>query len=50
LLRRTGPDATEEVELPIEGDRLDELLYVGQTRATTELVVIAPQELALRLA
>ncbi len=37
------------VELPIEGDRLDELLYVGLTRATTELVVIAPPELARRL-
>jgi len=30
------------VELPTEGDRLDELLYVGLTRATTELVLIAP--------
>jgi AAA domain/Nuclease-related domain/UvrD-like helicase C-terminal domain len=38
------------VELPVVGDRLDELLYVGLTRATTELVVIAPQELARRLA
>jgi superfamily I DNA/RNA helicase len=38
------------VELPAEGDRLDELLYVGLTRATTELVVIAPPELAARLA
>jgi AAA domain/UvrD-like helicase C-terminal domain/Nuclease-related domain len=38
------------VELPTEGDRLDELLYVGLTRATTELVVIAPPELARRLA
>jgi superfamily I DNA/RNA helicase len=37
------------VELPTEGDRLDELLYVGLTRATTELVVIAPPELARRL-
>jgi len=37
-------------ELPVVGDRLDELLYVGLTRATTELVVIAPQELAQRLA
>jgi len=33
------------VELATEGDRLDELLYVGQTRATTELVVIAPSVL-----
>ena len=32
------------VELPTEGDRLDELLYVGLTRATTELVVIAPPD------
>jgi hypothetical protein len=38
------------VELPTEGDRLDELLYVGLTRATTELVVIAPPTLARRLA
>jgi len=38
------------VELPTEGERLDELLYVGLTRATTELVVIAPPELARRLA
>jgi len=37
------------VELPTDGDRLDELLYVGLTRATTELVVIAPPELARRL-
>ena len=37
------------VELPTDGDRLDELLYVGLTRATTELVVIAPPELAGRL-
>ena len=36
------------VELPTEGERLDELLYVGLTRATTELVVIAPSELAAR--
>ena len=37
------------VELPTEGDRVDELLYVGLTRATTELVVIASPELAGRL-
>jgi superfamily I DNA/RNA helicase len=37
------------VELPVTGDRLDELLYVGLTRATTELVVIAPPALAGRL-
>ena len=37
------------VELPVTGDRLDELLYVGLTRATTELVVIAPPALAVRL-
>jgi superfamily I DNA/RNA helicase len=36
-------------ELQTEGDRLDELLYVGLTRATTELVVIAPPELARRM-
>jgi hypothetical protein len=35
--------------LPTDGDRLDELLYVGLTRATTELVVIAPAALARRL-
>jgi hypothetical protein len=38
------------VELPVQGDRLDELLYVGLTRATTELVVVAPPGLARRLA
>ena len=36
-------DVVVLVELPTEGDRLDELLYVGLTRATTELVVIAPR-------
>jgi len=34
---------------PEDGDRLDELLYVGMTRATTELVVIAPPSLAGRM-
>ena len=37
------------VELPTDGDRIDELLYVGLTRATTELVGIAPPALARRL-
>ena len=37
------------VELPTDGERLEELLYVGLTRATTELVVIAPPGLARRL-
>jgi hypothetical protein len=37
------------VELPETGVRLDELLYVGLTRATTQLVVIAPPGLAPRL-
>ncbi len=36
-------------ELPEEGGRLDELLYVGLTRATTHVVVIAPSGLAERL-
>ena len=36
-------------ELPDEGARLDELLYVGLTRATTHVVVIAPPALAERL-
>ncbi len=36
-------------ELPEEAGRLDELLYVGLTRATTHLVVIAPPALAKRL-
>ncbi len=36
-------------ELPETGERLDQLLYVGLTRATTQLVVIAPPELAHRL-
>jgi hypothetical protein len=34
------------VELPESGERLDELLYVGMTRVTTELVVITPPGLA----
>jgi hypothetical protein len=37
------------VELPETGVRLDELLYVGLTRATTQLVVIAPPGLGERL-
>jgi len=37
------------VELPEDGERLNELLYVGMTRATTELVVIAPPGLAARM-
>lgn len=37
------------VELPQDGERLDELLYVGLTRATTHLVVIAPPGLAARM-
>jgi hypothetical protein len=37
------------VELPESGTRLDELLYVGLTRATTQLVVIAPPGLTARL-
>ncbi|MBP1706086.1 MAG: hypothetical protein H6Q36_1825 [Chloroflexi bacterium] len=37
------------VELPEEGPRLDELLYVGLTRPTALLVVIAPPGLAARL-
>jgi superfamily I DNA/RNA helicase len=37
------------VELPEEGARLDELLYVALTRATTHAVVIAPPRLAERL-
>jgi ATP-dependent exoDNAse (exonuclease V) alpha subunit len=37
------------VELPESGARLDELLYVGLTRATTQLVVIAPPGLVARL-
>jgi hypothetical protein len=36
-------------ELPEEAGRLDELLYVGLTRATTHLVVIAPPALVERL-
>lgn len=36
-------------ELPEGAGRLDELLYVGLTRATTHLVVIAPPSLAERL-
>ena len=37
------------VELPDAGERLDELLYVGLTRATTHIVAIAPPALAQRL-
>lgn len=37
------------VELPETGPRLDELLYVGLTRPTALLVVIAPPTLAARL-
>ena len=33
-------------ELPVEDERLDQLLYTGLTRATTHLVVIAPPALA----
>jgi hypothetical protein len=36
-------------ELPSEGARLDELLYVALTRATTHVVAIAPKTLAVRL-
>ena len=36
-------------ELPEDAGRLDELLYVGLTRATTHVVVIAPPALAERL-
>ena len=36
-------------ELPDEGARLDELLYVALTRATTHVVAIAPTTLAGRL-
>jgi hypothetical protein len=36
-------------ELPVTGDRLDQLLYSGLTRATAHLVVIAPPALAARL-
>jgi len=38
------------VEVPETAGRLDALLYVGLTRATTQLVVIAPPALAARLA
>ena len=37
------------VKLPESGARLDELLYVGLTRATTQLIVIAPPGIAPRL-
>ena len=37
------------VELPEMRTRLDELLYVGLTRATTQLIVIAPSGLAGRM-
>ncbi len=36
-------------ELPEDASRLDELLYVGLTRATSHVVVIAPPGLAARL-
>ena len=37
------------VELPEDNERIDELLYVGLTRATTHVVVIAPEGVAARL-
>jgi len=37
------------VELPEAADRLDELLYVALTRATTQLIVIAPPALTALL-
>ena len=36
-------------ELPEDIGRLDELLYVGLTRATTHVVAVAPEGLAERL-
>ena len=36
-------------ELPEDAGRLDELLYVGLTRATTHVVAVAPEGLARRL-
>ncbi len=36
-------------ELPEDAGRLDELLYVGLTRATTHVVAVAPEGLAERL-
>ena len=36
-------------ELPVDGERLDQLLYTALTRATTHLVVIAPPALKDRL-
>ena len=36
-------------ELPETADRLDQLLYTAFTRATTQLIVIAPPALAERL-
>ncbi len=36
-------------ELPSDTSRLDQLLYVGLTRATTHVVVVAPPALAKRL-
>jgi hypothetical protein len=38
------------VELPEENERLDELLYVALTRATTSMTIIAPPGLAARMA
>jgi hypothetical protein len=37
------------VELPEEAERLDQLLYVALTRATTSLTIIAPPGLAKRM-
>ncbi len=34
-------------ELPVSGERLDELMYVGITRAKEHLVVVAPPQLAV---
>jgi ATP-dependent exoDNAse (exonuclease V) beta subunit len=47
---RLGLEREVVVELPETAVRLDELLYVGLTRATTQLVVIASPGITSRLA
>jgi superfamily I DNA/RNA helicase len=42
-------EAVVLVELPEEHERLDQLMYVAITRATTHLTIIAPPSLARRL-
>ena len=48
-LKGLDREAVIRVEVPETAGRLDALLYIGLTRASTQLVVIAPPGLAKRL-